>query len=273
MVGAGEQGQTVFRILDTEMPKFLPPLRNLLPAEHGSWFMLGFPMALGLLLRPSLAGFCLGLAAISLFLARPALRRRINGQKDPAQLRALLLLGSTAVALGISTLLLSDFRFLIPLVCLSPLVLFALRADLERTVRTLTVELAAQASFSGLAAAMVVAGGGSLPQAGCAWLFATLLGGANLAHVRRFLGHARQLEAPELTRRMLLVQALHLLLSGMSVVLLVTRGLPGILWTAWTLLLYLRALLPYRPVPARTLGWREGGLSVVGLVLLWRTLL
>lgn len=43
-------------------------------------------------------------------------------------------------------------------------------------------------------------------------------------------------------------------------------------WTGWTLLLYSRALLPYRPIPARTLGWREGGLSAVGLVLLWRAL-
>jgi hypothetical protein len=32
-------------------------------------------------------------------------------------------------------------------------------------------------------------------------------------------------------------------------------------------------LMPYRPIPARTLGWREGGLSVVGLVLLWRALI
>ncbi|GLH73662.1 hypothetical protein GETHLI_21640 [Geothrix limicola] len=38
------------------MSRFLPPLRTLLPAEHGSWFMLGFPLVLGLLLRPSLAG-------------------------------------------------------------------------------------------------------------------------------------------------------------------------------------------------------------------------
>jgi hypothetical protein len=235
--------------------------------------MLGFPMALGLLLNPSLAGACLGLAALSFFLARPALRRRMNGQKDPAQLRALLLLGGTAAVFGVTAWFHSSFRFLLPLACVSPLVLLALRADLERTARTLTVELAAQASFSGLAAAMVVAGGGTFPQAGRAWLFATLLGVANLVHVRQFLGHAHHLEALELTRRMVLVHGLHILLIGMSMVLLATRGLPGILWTAWALLLYLRALMPYRPIPARILGWREGGLSAVGLVLLWRALL
>jgi len=273
MVGAADWGQTIFRILDTEMPKFLPPLRSLLPAEHGSWFMLGFPMALGLLLHPSLGGACLCLAALSLFLTRPALRRRLNGQKDPAQLRALLLLGGTAAALGAITFFFSDFRFLIPLACVSPLALLALRADVERAARTLAVELAAQASFSGLAAAMVVAGGGTFPQAGRAWLFTTLLGGANLAHVRRLLGHAHQLEPHELARRMVLVHVLHLSLFGVSVVLLATRGVSGILWTAWTLLLYLRASMPYRPIPARTLGWREGGLSVAGLVLLWRALL
>jgi hypothetical protein len=234
--------------------------------------MLGFPMALGLLLRPSLAGLCLGLAALSLFLGRPALRRHLNGPKDPAQPHALLLLGSTAMAFGVTTFFLSDFRFLIPLAWVCPLILLALRADVERAVRTLTVELAAQASFSGLAAAMVLAGGGTFPQAGRAWLFATLLGSANLVHVRRFLGHAHRLEAQELTQRRILVHVFHLSLTGISAVLLATRGLPGILWTGWTLLLYLRALLPHRSIPARTLGWREGGLSAVGLVLLWRAL-
>jgi hypothetical protein len=273
MAGVQIRGQTIFRIFNTEMPKFFPPLRSLLPTEHGSWFMLGFPMALGLLLRPSPAGLCLCLAALSFFLSRPPLRRHLNGRKDPAQLHALLVLGGTAAVFGIGAFLFSDYRFLIPLACVSPLVLLALRADVGRTTRTLAVELAAQASFSGLAAAMVVAGGGAPSQAGRAWLFATLLGGANLAHVRRFLGHAHRLEPSELRRRMLLVHVLHLVLSGMSVVLLATMGLPGTLWIAWTLLLYLRALMPYRQVPARTLGWREGGLSAVGLILLWRVLL
>ena len=255
------------------MTRFLPPLRTILPAEHGSWFMLGFPMVLGLLLRPSLAGLCLALAALSFFFGRPPLRRLLNRQKDPAQIRALIMLGGAAVAFGFATLLLSDFRFLIPLALVSPMVLLALRADLDRAVRSLTVEMAAQAAFAGLAAGMLVAGGGTMVQAGRAWMFVTLVGAANLAHVRRILGHAHQLEAPELKRRMIPVHVLHLLLLGCSALVLAPRGLAGALWMGWTVLLYLRALAPYRPIPARTLGWREGGLSVVGLLLLWRALL
>jgi len=72
---------------------------------------------------------------------------------------------------------------------------------------------------------------------------------------------------------MIIVHALHILLLGSSALLLATRGLAGLLWIGWTALLYLRALAPYRPLPARTLGWREGGLSVIGLALLWRALL
>ena len=53
------------------MPPRLPPLRSLLPAEHGSWFMLGFPLALGWLLRPSLAGGGLALAALAAVQGRP----------------------------------------------------------------------------------------------------------------------------------------------------------------------------------------------------------
>jgi hypothetical protein len=255
------------------MTRFLPPLRALLPAEHGSWFMLGFPLVLGLLLRPSLAGGCLGLAALAFFLGRPPLRRVLNGQTEPTQLRALMLFGGLAAGFGAGTLLLSGPRFLIPLACVTPLIFLALRADLQRAVRSLTVELAAQGAFAGLAATMLVAGGGSLLEAGRAWLFITLVGGANLAHVRRILGHAHGLEAPELRRRLIPVHALHTLLLGLSALLLAPRGLAGSLWTGWTALLYLRALAPYRPVPARTLGWREGGLSVLGLVFLWRALL
>jgi len=255
------------------MSRFLPPMRTLLPAEHGSWFMLGFPMVLGLLIRPSLAALCLGLAALFFFLSRPALRRVLNGQKDPAQRRALLLLGGTAVLFALGAWLLSDFRFLIPLACVSPLIFLALRADLERAVRSLFVEMAAQGAFAGLAAAMLVASGDTLTASLRIWWFVTLVGGANLAHVRRFLGHAHGMEPIELHRRRIPVHILHVLLLASSTLLLAPRGLAGVLWTGWTLLLYGRALIPYRPTPARTLGWREGGLSAMGLLLLWRALL
>ena len=255
------------------MSRILPPMRTLLPAEHGSWFMLGFPLVLGLLLRPGWAGLCLGLAALAFFLARPPLRRVLNGQRDPLQLRALLLFALLALAAGSLALLISGPRFLIPLACVAPLVILALRADLERAVRSLAVELAAQGAFAGLAAAILMADGSSLAEAGRAWLVATLLGGANLAHVRRLLGHAHKLAQAELDRRRIPVHVLHLLLIGASALLLAPMGVAGLVWTAWTGLLYLRALAPYRPIPARILGWREGGLSVLGLLLLWRALL
>jgi len=255
------------------MTKWLPPLRSILPAEHGSWFMLGFPLVLGLLLRPSLGGLCLGLAALAFFLSRPPLRRVLQGQRDPAQIRALLLLGALAITSGLMALLASGAWFLLPLACVTPLVLLALRADLTRTTRSLAVEMAAQGAFAGLAAAMLVAGGDPLPSALRAWWFVTLVGSANLAHVRRWLGQAHGLGASELRQRMIIVHALHILLLGSSALLLATRGLAGLLWIGWTALLYLRALAPYRPLPARTLGWREGGLSVIGLALLWRALL
>jgi len=254
------------------MTRLLPPLRTLLPPEHGSWFMLGFPLVLGLLLRPGWAGLCLGLGALACFLGRPSLRRVLGGRPEPEQVRALLLAGILASGFGALALVRSGPRFLLPLTCVAPLFLLALWADQQRTVRSLAVEVAAQGAFAGVAAAMLVAGGGTLGEAGRAWLFVTLVGGANLAHVRRILGHARGLSAAELRRRWLPVHALHALLFGASVLLLAARGRAGMLWTVWTALLYLRALLPYRPRPARSLGWREGGLSVVGLLFLWLAL-
>ena len=255
------------------MARLLPPLRSLLPPEHGSWFMLGFPLVLGLLLRPGLAGLCLGLAALACFLGRPPLRRVLSGQDQALQLRALLLVGGLAAGFGGAALWLAGPRFLLPLACVSPLILLALWADQRRTIRSLGVELAAQGAFAGLAATMLVAGGGTLLEAGRVWLFITLVGGANLAHVRRILGHAHGLKASELRWRLVPVHLLHGLLLFSSTLLLAPRGWAGLLWTAWTLLLCGRALLPFRPIPARTLGWREGGLSVLGLLLLWRALL
>ena len=250
------------------MSRTLPPWRTLLPAEHGSWFMLGFPLALGLGLRPSLAGLLLALAAGSIFLARPPLRRVLGGQRDPLQRRAVLLFLGLAGGLGAAALLLAGPRFLVPLALSAPLVGLALRADVARAVRTLPVELVAQAAFAGLAAILLVAGGAPWPAAALAWLFVALVGGANLAHVRRILGHARGLDGRALRRRWFPVHALHLALLGTSALLLAPRGPAGLIWVGWAVLLYLRALLPYRPVPARTLGWREGGLSVLSLLLL-----
>jgi hypothetical protein len=256
------------------MNRILPSWRTLLPPEHGAWFMLGFPLALGLLLRPGLPSLLLALAAMAAFLARPPLRRVLNGQRDGGvQIRALVLFGGLALALSALTLLISGPRFLIPALAVSPLVVVALWADAKRAVRSFPVELSAQGAFAGLAAAMVTAGGGTLLEGGRAWLFTLLVGGANLAHVRRMLGHARQMATGELNRRLWLVHGLHLLLLAASVALLARHGWSGPAWIAWTLLLYGRALLPYHPLPARILGWREGGLSVLGLLVLWRALI
>lgn len=250
------------------MSRLLPPWRTLLPAEHGSWFMLGFPVVLGLALKPSWAGSLLALAALAVFLARPALRRVLGGQRDPLQRRAVLLFLGLAGLSGCGALVLAGPRFLLPAALSAPLVGLALRADVARAVRSLTVELIAQTAFAALAAILLVAGGAGGSAGAIAWLLATLVGGANLAHVRRLLGHARAAGPDELRRRWLPVHLLHLALVGASAALLLGRGLAGQVWIAWTALLYLRALLPYRPIPARTLGWREGALSALSLLLL-----
>lgn len=255
------------------MSRALPPFRTLLPAEHGTWFMLAFPVLLGLLLRPSAAGAGLALAALAAFLARPSLRRVATGQQDPAQRRALALLALVAAAGGLLALALAGPRWLLPLVLSVPLILIALRADFSRAVRSLPVELTAQAAFGALAPAILLAGGGDLRTGAEAWLLASLVGGANLAHVRRFLGHAHALAPDELRRRARPVHLLHLALLLASALLVGRRGPAGLVWTGWTALLYLRAVLPYRPRPARILGWREGALSLGGLLVLWRALL
>ncbi|MCB0972737.1 MAG: YwiC-like family protein, partial [Acidimicrobiales bacterium] len=45
-----------------------------MPTEHGGWGLTLEPVVLGLLVAPSIAGTCIGLAAIVAFLARTPLR-------------------------------------------------------------------------------------------------------------------------------------------------------------------------------------------------------
>ena len=197
----------------------------------------------------------------------------LTRQREGAQLRALALFTGLAGLFGGAALGLAGPRFLLPLAAVAPLIFLALRADAQRSVRSLPVELTAQGAFAGLAATMLVAGGGNLWEAGRAWIFITLVGGANLAHVRRVLGQAHQLPAAELLQRNIPVHLLHGLLLIGSAMLLASLGTAGKIWTLWTLLLYARAVMPYRAIPAKSLGWREGGLSAAGLLLLWRALI
>jgi hypothetical protein len=76
-----------------------PAIRLILPKEHGSWSLALEPIALGLLVAPSVAGSALAIAAIAgFFLRRPLkiLFREANGERREIALAGIFALAAIA---------------------------------------------------------------------------------------------------------------------------------------------------------------------------------
>ncbi len=139
-----------------------------LPTEHGGWGLTLEPVLLGLLLRWSGAGLCLGVAAFVAFTARTPLkvvlvdarRRRVLPRTRVAQrvLAAEAMLLSLLVA---AALVLEASAFWMPLVVIVPLVLVELWFDMRSRGRRLVPELVGAIGMGGVVAVIVLAGDGS----------------------------------------------------------------------------------------------------------------
>ena len=137
-----------------------------LPKEHGSWSLAFEPLALGLLVAPSLGGAALALAAISCFFARrpakavafPAPRAR---QGAPA---AVALLALCAAAGLCEAALLGGVRSLWALLLAAPFGVLFLLFDFRREARAAAAEIAGCAAFALVPAALAsLAGWGPRP--------------------------------------------------------------------------------------------------------------
>src|SRR5215472_11598321 len=78
-----------------------------LPKEHGSWSLALEPVALGLLIAPSVAGGALAVAAVAVFFLRRPLKLGLAAKTDPrrpmavACISILLLLALTGLLLAV----------------------------------------------------------------------------------------------------------------------------------------------------------------------------
>ncbi|MCO5183096.1 MAG: YwiC-like family protein [Anaerolineae bacterium] len=136
-----------------------------LPAEHGSWGLVLEPIALGLLIAPSWAGFWLSISAFFGFLVqRPlkiVLQDNLRGTKRPrtryAQniAAAYIIIALTAIVLAYLT------GGIVPLLALLPALPFALVFFIYdlRTVRSWQAEFAAPTAFAAIVIAISIAGG------------------------------------------------------------------------------------------------------------------
>jgi hypothetical protein len=148
-----------------------------IPSEHGGWGLTGEPILLGLLLVFSWAGVAIGAAAMLAFLARTPLklamvdRRRDRELERSALARRIGLAELAAIAaLGAAALLLAGWHWLVPVAVAFPLFGVELWYDVRSRGRRLVPELCGAIGMGAIAAAIVVAGDGSVRLAAAAWM-------------------------------------------------------------------------------------------------------
>lgn len=148
-----------------------------LPAEHGGWGLTLEPVLLGLVVAPSWAGLCIGLAALLTFLLRTPLKLAlVDVRRDRWLARSALALrvalgeSLAVVALAIGALMLAGSSWLVPVAVALPFVAVESWYDVRSRGRRLVPELCGAVGMASVVAAVVLAGGEPGRLAVGAWL-------------------------------------------------------------------------------------------------------
>lgn len=242
-----------------------------LPSEHGSWGLVGEPVALGLLVAPAWASFLVGLGAFAGFLAyRPAklawgdLRRGRRYPRTALALRAAAGFGLVALLALAAAFHLAGADWLLPFALGAPFGAMFVAYDL-RPGRSWQAEVAAPVAFAATAAAMGLAGGLAPAPALSLWAVMAARSVPSVLYVRERL----RLERDEPIRASPAVGAHAVALAAVAA--LVTAGwLPWLAALAVALLLARAAwgLSRFRgPATPRAVGFGEIGWGVVTVAL------
>lgn len=137
-----------------------------LPTEHGGWSFCLEPILLGLLLRPSAAGAAIGVASLSLFLARhPFKLAAFDWQRGKTYPRTVASRWFASLYAAIAALSLAvawqagGYLVFLPFVAALPFVGIQFIYDMRNDSRALPPELAGAAASGSIAASIVIAGG------------------------------------------------------------------------------------------------------------------
>jgi len=148
-----------------------------LPSEHGGWGLTLEPVALGLLIAPSLAGLALGVAAFLAFLVRTPLklvfvdvRRGRWLARTGLALRVAIVELVLLAALGAVVASRAGWAWLVPVAIAVPLVAVELWFDIRSRGRRLVPELCGAIGIAAAAAAILIVGGERPALAAGAWL-------------------------------------------------------------------------------------------------------
>ena len=143
----------------TQPLRMQPRLAALLPREHGSWALALEPLALALIVAPSLRGAALALAAVVLFLMRrPWQVMMAAGDRVRARLagRVLVFLGVVAAGLGAFAIAPGAGDLMVPLALAATSAAVFAWFDRQREARAAIAECAGAATFAVLAATIVL---------------------------------------------------------------------------------------------------------------------
>jgi hypothetical protein len=247
------------------------PLRSVaVPSEHGGWGLTAEPVVLGLAVAPSIAGVCLGAAAILAFLARTPLRlvlvdRHRNRDLDRTALarRVLLIEVAAIVTLVATAAVTASGRFWWPAAIAAPLVATELWFDTRSRSRRLVPELAGTYGICSVAAMILLASGHPPSEATAAWLILAGRATTAIPHVRAQI--ARLHQRPWSSRDLIVADVAAVAVAATAVVIdpavaagaLVVVGVVAI-----------QRMAAATPVPAKVIGIRQ---TVLGLAVVAAT--
>jgi hypothetical protein len=255
------------------LPATVPWKSVALPVEHGGWGFLLEPVALGLVIAPSLSGVALALAGLCAFLARHPLRLvfmdRRRGVRYPRT--ALAERFVAGYALGALALLgcglaLASAPFWPAVAAAAPFALVALAFDVRGRSRDAVAEALGAVTLSASAAAIALAGGAGPGEAAAASALLALRAVASVLYVRARIRLDRGIPAGPWTALVVHAAAL-----AVAAALVVAGWAPRAALIAFAVLLGRAAwgVSPRRAVvQPRVLGFQEMRFGILVLALL-----
>ena len=158
-----------------------------IPAEHGGWGLTAEAVLLGLLIRPSVAGIAIGLAAILAFLARTPLKLAMVDYRRHRRLeRSVLAERVAGIELALLAAMISVAALYghedwwIPLIGTSPFFVIELSFDIRSRGRRLIPELSGALGMGAVATSIALSGNESIHVALGLWV---VLGARAIASV------------------------------------------------------------------------------------------
>jgi len=244
------------------------------PKEHGSWSLALEPIALGLMVAPSMAGAWIGAAAIAGFLARRPLKIAWRDRGTDRGRRAMLALGAlgsvTSIFL-IAALQSGELGWLAWLLPAAAAGAVFLVFDLRNSGREELAEIAGAAAFAGISATIVAAAGWPPLAAAGVGFVACARAVPTVMFVRAYIRGAktgdRRPGAPLTAAGIATLGAIALAAKGIVPVAAIVAAELLLIRAAIYLL---RSPSQLRP---RTLGFQElalGSAYVIALAIAWR---